>query len=276
MAVDLNSNDAILRHFLNNISQDLGNINLKHMIFLLYDLLPRSKLEKVECGNDLFELLLNEGMMNLKCLGDLLALIRRRDLQNKVIRFSQEFKVRPMSAFNTSCIPTPLRKLMYKMAEGMSSEMVEEMKFLIKVSETSLSHSDKLDALDIFDYFIKSKPIHNIPQIPEKLKDIPDVITLYKKHYLEYEQIDGSEESIQPSAREYKTRFSSFFSGEDVPTFETEYLHTDELDIQEDNKAATELGRGTFGVINTGNSIYSLIATICLLILLLVLISVFY
>lgn len=249
MAADPNDSDTTLFSFLNHISQNLEKKNLKDMIFLLYDSdLPRSKLEQVQCGNYLFELLINAKMMSWQLLDDLLVLIRRKDLQLEVRSFSQQFPVpsKCVAASNTSCVPTPLRKLMYQMAQGMSSEMVDDIKFF-----ESLSRSDKLeDALDVLDYFIKVKPIRSIPEIPAILKGIPHVIKLYQKLCPEHEETYRSNPSILYRPRD---RFLSLFSGEDVPTFETEYLHTEELDIQEDNMASTELGRGTFGVINTGN-----------------------
>lgn len=245
MAVDLRNNDTALFSAFNDISQNLENRNLKDMKFLLYDSdLPRSKLETVQCGNELFELLLTAKMLSWQLLGDFLALIGRKDLQEKVKTFSQELQVPSMcdSAYDASRIPTPLRKLMYQMAKGMSRKMVEDIKFC----EASLSLSDKLeDALDILDYFIKDKPIRSVQEIPEKLKGIPHLTELYEKHCTD--DPDWSNASIQ-----FRERFSSLFSEEDVPTFETEYLHAEDLDLQEDKMASTELGRGTFGVINTG------------------------
>lgn len=236
------------KKWLLELSLELERSDIKALKFLLGDKIPRAKLERVAVGCDLFELLLETELMSISLLKDLMHLIGRQDLEQKITQFPHTGFAATAASHNSTFPPcsgkgelSALRIVLYRMAEEMNDRMVEEAKFI----EPLERRDDIADGIDVMNYFLKKKPICSLHEIPDRLVRHRDLVELYHRY-----SVQANDEVVDCSGR-YESQMPSLFPSYRSPTFPTEYLQSTSLTVEQ-CYASYVLLNGIFAEFHTG------------------------
>ncbi|XP_028831454.1 caspase-8 [Denticeps clupeoides] len=117
------------------IDEELDSVDIAALKFLCSDKVPRRRLESVQDAGDLFKRLDEKDLMNdTKFLEELLFTIRRYDLLTMLGTSKEQVAVSLQGAGKL----TPYRKMLFNLAEEMTTENLKAIKFLLNFPKAKL------------------------------------------------------------------------------------------------------------------------------------------
>lgn len=173
-----------------DVDAELDSGDLENMKFLCQDVIPFSKLQKIDRGIDLFGQLENGNKISPKVgdfemLIEILYRVRRLDLVKKLGKNSKDVKKKyggPDRAVETNL--TPFRNLLYEIIEDLTQEEFQTAMFVLKAEFGRGTMSKIHSMMDLFTFLQKEQALEEA-----------DVGVLYK--IMEYVNRPDLKEKIQ-------------------------------------------------------------------------------